>query len=86
MSIDEIIDEKLSAKLAEFGFKPEPEPKLISTAKAAEIMDISQDAVVALAHQSKANGFPCIWLSSKTLRIDQNRLNQWFAARQGVSV
>lgn len=85
MDLHQIIRETVREELANLT-PAQPEPKLISTAEAAKILDCSPDTVVALAHKANQNGFPCIWLSSKTLKIDQNRLNQWFAARQGVSV
>lgn len=80
MDITEVISNIVDQRLAELSFGPPAEPQLIKTSEAAKLCGCSSDIIIALAHDTANNGFPAVWLSSKTLRIDKHRLAKWFAS------
>lgn len=55
-------------------------PELISPEAAAEICGCGKDTILDLVRNSPANGFPCVRLSTRTIKIDKARLSAWFAA------
>lgn len=57
-----------------------PEPVLITPEQAAELCSVGKDTIFALVQGSPSNGFPCVRLSTRTIRIDKVRLAAWFAA------
>ena len=59
-------------------------PELISVAETRAILGgtespLDKATVLGLARNADTNGFPAVWLSSRTLKIDKLRLAQWCA-------
>lgn len=71
--VREVVSEEYSGRLI-------ADPELISIEQAAKICGCSRSVLDEIIKARDINGFPAIYLSTKTIRIDKRRLQRWFEA------